>query len=73
MSQAVKDYFNADEFGKQAVLKDLCSAWMDWLTDGLSVILANKLENNSERIYNILMNYDRRIFKWHNSVKYANK
>ena len=50
--QAVKDYFDcASEPKKQAViLKDLRSSWMDLLTNGMSVVVAERLENHPAEI-----------------------
>lgn len=44
--QAVKDYFTSNEKNKKAILKDLRSAWLDWISDGLSNKAANKLETH---------------------------
>lgn len=49
--QAVKDYFRSTkEEKKKAVLKDLRSSWMQMLTDGQSVVVAEQLEKHPEEI-----------------------
>ena len=50
--QAVRDYFavNATEKKRKEILKDLRSKWMDFITDGLSITVANQLEKNPEEI-----------------------
>lgn len=58
--QAVKDYFEdgVDEFMQRKILRDLCSEWMDWLTDGLSLRVAKELKTHPARIYNRLKKYE---------------
>jgi hypothetical protein len=48
--QAMKDYFRVCEANQKIILKELRSAWVDWLTDGLSLELANQLEANPEKV-----------------------
>ena len=48
--QAVKDYFRGNPKSRQQILKDLRSNWMDSFTNGMSVIVADKLERNPEEI-----------------------
>ena len=43
MLQAVKDYFRTSEKGRVAVIKDLHSRWMREFTNGMSVIVADRL------------------------------
>jgi hypothetical protein len=52
MLQAVRDYFEY-EFNpemQKMVLKDLRSSWMDLLTGGMSLTVADQLEKNSNEI-----------------------
>lgn len=50
--QAVKDYTrkNASEARKATILKDLRSEWMDFITEGTSVIVADELEKHPKEI-----------------------
>lgn len=49
--QAAKDYvFTKDERKKRETLKDLRSSYMDWLTNGMSVIVAEQLELHPQEI-----------------------
>lgn len=50
--QAVRDYFapNATDKKRREILKDLRSQWMDFITDGLSITIANQLEKNPDEI-----------------------
>ena len=50
--QAVKDYFKADgEPAKQnVILKDLRSDWMDFITNGTSIAVADQLEKHPDEI-----------------------
>lgn len=50
--QAVKDYFNAEGVPakQQAVLKDLRSAYMDFITSGMSPVVADHLEKHPDEI-----------------------
>jgi hypothetical protein len=47
--QAVKDYFRKPK-SQKAILKDLRSTWMDWLTGGKSLWYADQLEHHPETI-----------------------
>ena len=46
LKQAIKDYFTEPPKEKRKILKDLKGDWMDWLTNGLSVIAAKELKAN---------------------------
>ncbi len=50
--QAARDYFNAEGNTKKqkAILKDLRSKWMDFITNGTSVVVAEQLELHPEEI-----------------------
>lgn len=50
--QAVKDYFAKGVTAKQqeSILCDLRSKWMDFITDGTSVAVANQLELHPDEI-----------------------
>lgn len=48
--QAAKDYFCEDKYGKKAIIKDLNSPYMDNMTSGLSLILAEQLKKNPDTI-----------------------
>jgi hypothetical protein len=48
--QAAKDYYETDKTGKKAILKDLNSEWMYFLTDGMSKIVAEELKTNERAI-----------------------
>ena len=49
--QATKDFFRTkSEKTKAKILKDLKSPYMDLLTNGLSAILAEKLETNPDEV-----------------------
>jgi hypothetical protein len=50
--QAVKDYFDANGKPKKQkiILKELRSKWMDFITNGTSVIVAEQLELHPEEI-----------------------
>lgn len=51
MLQAVKDYFHTSSAKKkQAILKDLRSNWMQFLTSGTSLVVAEQIEKNPEEI-----------------------
>lgn len=47
--QAVKDYFDKPKQQK-AILKDLRSPWMDMLTNGMSVLVAEQIEKHPDEI-----------------------
>lgn len=47
--QAVRDFIKEEsDEEKQEIIKDLRSEWMEWLTDGMSIQLADKLESDAE-------------------------
>jgi hypothetical protein len=49
--QAIRDFFKTNsERSKAKIIKDLKSPYMDLLTNGLSIILAEKLETNPAEI-----------------------
>lgn len=48
--QAVRDYFNSSEKGKGKILKELRSKWMDFLTNGTSLAVADQLELHPDEI-----------------------
>ena len=50
--QAAKDYCNkkASPERKAAILKDLRSKWMDFITEGTSVVVAEQLEKHPQEI-----------------------
>jgi hypothetical protein len=48
--QAVRDYFDCPESGKKAILKELRSKYMEFITNGTSVIVAEQLELHPEEI-----------------------
>lgn len=50
--QAVRDYFEADitPEKRDTILKELRSTWMDTITNGNSVIVAEQLELHPEEI-----------------------
>lgn len=50
--QAVRDYTskNATRRKRQAILDDLRSEWMDFLSNGTSLLAAEQLEKNPEAI-----------------------
>jgi hypothetical protein len=51
MLQAVKDYFATTyDSSRKAILKDLRSPWMDMLSGGLSIAVAEQLEKEPEKI-----------------------
>lgn len=50
MLQAVKDYFKSSPKGQTQILKDLRSTWMDYITDGTSVLVAEQLELHPQAI-----------------------
>ncbi len=47
--QAVKEYFSKPSERKK-ILQDLRSPWMDNLTDGQSLVVAEQLENHPDEI-----------------------
>ena len=48
--QALKDYFDSSTAQKRVIIKDLRSHWMDWITDGLSVQLADRLKSDPKGV-----------------------
>lgn len=50
MLQAVKDYFRCSEKGQVKVIKDLRSRWMREFSNGVSVVVAEKLLKNPKEI-----------------------
>jgi hypothetical protein len=49
--KAAKDFFKtASKKKKEEILKDLKSSWMDFITNGISVILAEKLETSPSTV-----------------------
>jgi hypothetical protein len=48
--QAVKDYCGATVHGRRAILKDLRSSWMDFITNGTSLTVADELEKHPTEI-----------------------
>ena len=56
MLQAVRDYFDWDATPEKraVILKDLRSSWMRFLTDNMSVVVAEQLEKNPDEIRAII-------------------
>lgn len=48
--QAVRDYFNSSKNGKQVILNDLRSKYMDFITQGTSTVVAEQLELHEDEI-----------------------
>ena len=50
--QAVRDYFatGVTEKKQETILRELRSNWMDFITDGMSIVVAEQLEKNPEEI-----------------------
>ncbi len=49
--QAVKDYLATTyDSSRKAILKDLRSPWMDMFSNGLSIVVAEQLEKEPEKI-----------------------
>ena len=50
--QAAKDYFatGVTQAKRQAILKELRSSWMDFITDGTSIAVADQLELRPDEI-----------------------
>jgi hypothetical protein len=67
--QAVREYFYKGKnespenikASQKAILKDLRSPYMEFITNGLSVIVAEKLEKNPKEIGKRLKSYDNRV------------
>ena len=65
LKQALKDYFTEPPKEKRKILKDLQGDWMDWLTNGLSLIAAKELQENPGRIR-------RELGKWEEELEVVN-
>jgi len=48
--QAVKDFFEVPPKKQKVIIKDLKSEWMNFLTDGKSLIVAEQLKSNPGKI-----------------------
>ena len=48
--QALKDYFGGSTAQKNVIMKDLRSPWMEWITNGLSVQLADRLKSDPKGV-----------------------
>ena len=48
--QATKDFAKGSAKNKNAVIKDLKSSWMEFITDGMSIHLAKALETNPKEV-----------------------
>ena len=48
--QAVKDYISGTPKKQAEILKDLRSTWMDFITEGTSVLVAEQLELHPQEI-----------------------
>jgi hypothetical protein len=48
--QATKDYFDETDKVQEAILNDLRSDWLEFLTDGMSVIVAEQITLHPEEI-----------------------
>ena len=71
--RAVKDYFKKRKYAtskktedmflkkRKAILKDLRSDYMDLISGGMSVIVAEQLEKNPKQIFARLQREDKRI------------
>lgn len=71
--QAVRDYFIKKEYKtvkkteemfdkkRKEIIKDLCSAYMDMLSNGQSVLVAEQLEKHPEEIAVRLHKYEEEI------------
>ena len=59
--QAVIDFFKVDDNKKKVILKDLKSDWCDFISDGLSLVVAEKLEKCPSIIRTRLKKMERRI------------
>ena len=58
MLQAVKDYVEATKGGKIMILHDLRSGWMQTLSNGQSLIIAEQLEKHPDEIKRRIKNVD---------------
>jgi hypothetical protein len=59
--QAMKDYFVSSAAKQRAIIKDLKSPWMELITGGASVCLAEKLKSNPKEIEKRCNEYERRM------------
>ena len=64
--QAMKEYFGINEpmpskERKRAIIKELRSEWNDFLTDGLSVMVADQLKKNPKEIKQRFMNAEEEL------------
>lgn len=48
--EAIKEYFASSPAKQRAIIKDLKSPWMELLTSGASLWLAEKLKHNPKEI-----------------------
>ena len=48
--RAAMDYVKSSSAMRRAIIKDLKSDWMDFFTDGMSIVLAEKLKKDPEEI-----------------------
>ncbi len=48
--QAVKDFVAGDEANRRVILKELRSPYMDFITSGTSLVVADELERNPDEI-----------------------
>ena len=65
--QAIKDYIEAEHSPKKqrAIIKQLRSPWLDWLSNGLSVQLADRLKTNARETYDRLKkSYNEEELEW---------
>lgn len=51
--ESIKEFFEeVDNVYKQRkIIRELCSEWMDWLSDGYSLMVARELKNNPAKVY----------------------
>ena len=49
--QALKDFFNGTDKQKQAIIKQLKSKWMNFITNNLAWRLAQELETHPKEVY----------------------
>ena len=67
--RAVKDYLMANEGNRKVILKDLRSEWCEFISNGLSLVIAEKLEKSPSVIKARLkkmegrMNFDEKSLK----------
>lgn len=48
--QAVRDFVASEDYEHKIILRELRSAWMDLLTQGLSCVVAEQLEKHPDDI-----------------------